>query len=112
MGDDNVANELSPELNAFVNTISTIAAGYYHTLAVLRNFFFLQIFALIDMLETNLFYFILEDGQGAAWGYNAYGELGDGSSQSVAYPVAITNFPSNVIQVAAGQYHSLALTCN
>ncbi len=50
-----------------------------------------------------------QDGTVWAWGYNVYGELGDGSvyfkSETPVQAVGLTN----VLAVAAGSYHSLAL---
>lgn len=46
-----------------------------------------------------------------AWGYNGYGQLGNGksgSSESSATPVAVAGLP-NVTAVAAGGFHSMAL---
>ncbi|MEA2973890.1 MAG: hypothetical protein QOG82_2348 [Actinomycetota bacterium] len=43
-----------------------------------------------------------------AWGWNAFGQLGDGSTVDRRAPVPIANL-TDVIQVAAGAYHDLAL---
>jgi hypothetical protein len=59
-----------------------IAAGYYHTLA------------------------LKADGSLWAWGWNASGQLGDGTTGTRLRPVAVMN---KVAAVAAGGYHSLAL---
>jgi len=60
-----------PELS----NIKTIAAGQYHCLA------------------------IKEDGTVWAWGYNDFGELGDGTTINRAHPVMINDF--NVLLPAA-----------
>ena len=46
-----------------------------------------------------------------AWGLNRYGELGDGTTKNSDVPVLV-DFPSGVTitQVAAGAYHSLAVS--
>jgi alpha-tubulin suppressor-like RCC1 family protein len=54
---------------------------------------------------------LLNDGTVRSWGYNAYGQLGDGTSgtgTSKSTPVAVSNL-SNVKAIAAGNNHSLAL---
>ena len=50
-------------------------------------------------------------GQVLAWGYNGYGQLGNGTTTSSSTPVAIS-LPSgaSVIAIAGGLFHSLALT--
>src|SRR3990170_328103 len=66
---------------------SQIAAGSYHTLA------------------------IKSDGTLWAWGYNYYGQLGDGASGGGNYkttPVQIGT-GTNWSQIAAGGYHTLAI---
>ena len=47
------------------------------------------------------------DGTVWAWGENQYGQLGDNSLNSYAYPVQVPGL-SNVTHVAAGDFHSLA----
>ncbi len=67
--------------------VVAIAAGGYHSLAV------------------------LSDGTVMAWGYNSSGQLGNGTSGSdadSAYPVSVSSLV-NAVSVAAGQYFSLAL---
>lgn len=57
----------------------------------------------------------LSDGSAVAWGYNAYGELGDNNAGTDSdVPVRVlgtagTGFLDDVIAVAAGEYHSLAV---
>jgi len=43
-----------------------------------------------------------------AWGYNGYGELGDGTTTDRYTPVQVTRL-SGVTSIAEGGYHSLAL---
>jgi alpha-tubulin suppressor-like RCC1 family protein len=70
-------------------SVSRIAAGQYHTLA------------------------LCTDGTLAAWGYNARGQLGDGTTTDRHSPVRVdlSNFPASVSAqtLSAGGSHSLAL---
>jgi uncharacterized repeat protein (TIGR01451 family) len=45
-----------------------------------------------------------------AWGANGYGQLGDGTTTNRPTPVSVSGLPAGVIAIAAGGYHSLALT--
>lgn len=44
-----------------------------------------------------------------AWGYNNYGQLGDGSTTTRLKPVQVSGLGSGVLAVSAGTSHSLAL---
>ena len=44
------------------------------------------------------------------WGYNAYGELGDGTTTNGLVPVPVAGLSSGVSAVAAGGFHSCAIT--
>jgi alpha-tubulin suppressor-like RCC1 family protein len=44
-----------------------------------------------------------------AWGYNAFGQLGNGTTKNQLVPVLV-HMPAGVTAIAAGQYHCLALT--
>src|SRR6266850_629769 len=48
------------------------------------------------------------DGTVWAWGYNLYGQLGNGTNNDSNTPVQVSNL-SNVVAIAGGGYHSLAL---
>jgi alpha-tubulin suppressor-like RCC1 family protein len=50
-----------------------------------------------------------EDGTVWAWGYNGYGQLGDGTKESRDRPVKVLEL-KRVKEVDAGGYHSLAVT--
>ena len=58
-----------------------------------------------------------KDGTVWTWGYNAHGELGDGTAVTKYYPVQVqtgeqksgTGYLENIIEIAAGAYHNLAL---
>ncbi|KAF8058356.1 UVR8 [Scenedesmus sp. PABB004] len=69
--------------------VAQIAAGQYHTCAMLAN------------------------GTAACWGVNWYGELGDGTSTTSGHPMLVRltqgGAPlTGVAQIAAGQYHTCA----
>ena len=49
------------------------------------------------------------DGTVVAWGFNAFGQLGDGTSSSRNTPAAVSGL-SNIVAIAAGTRHSLALS--
>jgi alpha-tubulin suppressor-like RCC1 family protein len=70
--------------------VSKVAAGHYHSLA----------------LKT--------DGTVYAWGYNNYGQLGDGSTGNRTAPGRVDVTPgvalSNIVAIAAGDAHSAAVT--
>ncbi len=68
--------------------VTAVAAGGYHSLALTAA------------------------GTVYAWGYNAYGQLGNGTTGSSSAPVQVTGLPSSagVTAIAGGEYDSLALT--
>ena len=52
-------------------------------------------------------------GQAWAWGHNAHGQIGDGTSDHRLVPTAVTMPPGvTFTTIAAGNYHSLALDQN
>ncbi|MCM1297026.1 MAG: hypothetical protein NC311_15920, partial [Muribaculaceae bacterium] len=74
----------------YLDTIMAIAAGYHHMVALDR------------------------DGQVWSWGLNNYGQLGlgDTTNRSLAHKVTIKEDGKdvNIVALAAGQYHTLALS--
>jgi alpha-tubulin suppressor-like RCC1 family protein len=44
-----------------------------------------------------------------AWGYNVYGQLGDGTTTTRSTPAPVSGLSSGVIAIAAGLNHSLAV---
>jgi alpha-tubulin suppressor-like RCC1 family protein len=90
-------NTCAPSLIPNLETVTAIAAGTYHSLA------------------------LKADGSVWAWGANNHGELGDGSLETRLSPVQVTTLTTdlqtnngikpleNIVAIAAGGYHSLAL---
>jgi len=79
----------SPAAVPGLSGVASLAAGEFHTLAVMA------------------------DGTVMAWGANKYGQLGDGTLTGRKTPVAIA-MPGGLkaVAAAAGQYHSVALLEN
>lgn len=76
--------------SGFLDNVIAIAAGEFHSLA------------------------LLNDGTVRAWGNNEYGQLGDETNTTSNVPVIVkatdgSGFLTNVIAIAAGGFHSLAL---
>jgi alpha-tubulin suppressor-like RCC1 family protein len=53
---------------------------------------------------------LTDRGAVKCWGWNSYGQLGDGANVDRAAPVQVAGLESGVIAIAAGAYHSCALT--
>ena len=53
---------------------------------------------------------LLSDGSVRAWGYNATGQVGDGSATNRLTPVQVSGLPSRVTQVGAAAFSSFVLS--
>jgi alpha-tubulin suppressor-like RCC1 family protein len=53
---------------------------------------------------------LMNTGGVMCWGYNAYGQLGDGSASDRSAPVNVVGLVGDAEAVAVGYYHSCALT--
>ncbi len=84
-GSTAVARHLTPQQVPGISAAIAIAAGGKHSLA------------------------LLADGSVVAWGNNASGQLGNGTTTSSAAPVAVSGLAAGVISLAAGGAHSLAI---
>jgi alpha-tubulin suppressor-like RCC1 family protein len=78
--------QYQPPMKALeLDRVKAIAAGSHHSLA------------------------LLEEGTVYAWGYNGYGQLGDGSTTDRHRPVKVLDL-TRIKAIDAGGYHSLALS--
>lgn len=92
LGDGTTVNRSTPVKVLFpaaVTSVSAISAGFMDSFAITNDGLY-------------------------AWGYNFFGELGDGTNVNRLTPVKVT-FPrrpafTTIYSVAAGEYHTLALT--
>jgi len=85
MGDGTTANRTLPvEVTGLPHPVASVALGYAHALAV------------------------LDDGSLWTWGWNASGQLGQGSRTDAHAPIQVAGF-APASQAAAGAYHSLLL---
>jgi alpha-tubulin suppressor-like RCC1 family protein len=87
LGDGSTTNRLTPVDVAGLNSgIISISPGWQHTCALLKS------------------------GAVRCWGYNEYGQLGDGTDTTRLTPVEVTGLTSGIVAIAAGQRQTCALT--
>ncbi len=55
-------------------------------------------------------YAVATDGRVFAWGSNALGEVGDGTTQRRLRPVPVLGLPPTIVEVAPGRNHVLAVS--
>jgi alpha-tubulin suppressor-like RCC1 family protein len=89
LGDNTMIQRLTPvNATGLTSGISKLAVGRYHTCALTTG------------------------GGMQCWGSNGYGQLGDNSTTNRLAPVDVTGLISGVSAIAAGGYHTCALTAS
>ena len=87
LGDGTATERQTPvAVSGLGDGVLAVASGYYHTCAL-----------------TTV-------GGVTCWGYNSAGQVGDGTSTDRWTPVAVSGLGSGLAAVAAGGYHTCALT--
>src|SRR5262249_8459203 len=71
-------------MNILTSDVTAIASGYNHGLAI-------------------------QNGPVYAWGFNHFGQLGNGTTVDASSPVPVTGLTSGVSSIASGYNHSLAI---
>ncbi|MDZ7863975.1 fibronectin type III domain-containing protein [Acidovorax sp.] len=87
LGDGSTTNKSTPQpVTGLASGVAAIAAGYDHTCALTMA------------------------GAVKCWGANPFGQLGDGGTTSKSTPQPVPGLASGVASIAAGDYHTCALT--
>ncbi|MEK3955873.1 RCC1 domain-containing protein [Psychrobacillus sp. FSL K6-1464] len=135
VGDGTTTNNLVPTKLDGLTDIVALEAGQYHSLAITSNGtvyawgdnYFGQmgddtnIDKLIPSKVSRLYGFkAIESGANHslailsgvvyAWGMNNYGQLGDGTKINRKLSVKVNGLPTNIVDVSAGNNHSLAIS--
>jgi len=86
LGDNTTTDRNTPvDVIGLTSGVTTLANGRWHTCAALT------------------------DGNVKCWGWNGYGQLGDGVLPNRSSPVTVASLSANVEQLATGGYHTCAV---
>jgi alpha-tubulin suppressor-like RCC1 family protein len=131
------ASSVPVSVSGLASGVSTVSAGYYHTCAlttggavkcwgynannqlgvtgILQSTVPVAVTGLssgVGSLAAGGVHSCVRNTSGGiqCWGYNAYGELGNGTTTQSATPVWVSGLTSGVASVAVGDSHSCAVT--
>ena len=86
VGDGTTVNRITPiHVSGLTSGVLSISSGGNHSCA------------------------LIESGDVKCWGYNAYGQLGDGTTTDSVYPITVSGLTAGVSSVSAGFVHTCVL---
>jgi alpha-tubulin suppressor-like RCC1 family protein len=89
LGDGTTVDRLAPVgVTGLSSGVAAVSAGYFHTCALTTG------------------------GAVRCWGDNSLGQLGDGTNTNRPAPTQVTGLTSGVLQIAAGSFHTCAITAS
>jgi alpha-tubulin suppressor-like RCC1 family protein len=87
LGDGTTTNRLTPvDVSGLASGVSAVRAGHYHSCVLALG------------------------GSVKCWGYNLYGQLGDGTLTDRPTPIAVSGLTTGVTALAGGYRHTCAVT--